>query len=85
MTKRVDPYGDGCPDLGIVSCLQCPLPYCRYEYGSGVALAISRSYLVGMYLAQGMTIQQIADTMGLSRRTIFRLKLRPEASLPVLR
>ena len=58
------------------SCLRCPLPVCRYEV-SGGATAILRGGRDASILAAakrpGTTIDDLARTFGLSRRTIFRV------------
>ncbi len=69
-----DTFGpDGCPDLGIPSCLVCPLPACRYEMPPGVANSLLRQWQAERYAAQGMTNGEIATAMGLSYRSVCRL------------
>ncbi len=58
------------------SCLNCPLPRCRYEVNGG-AQAILRSGRDASILAaarrEGATVDELARMFGLSRRTIFRV------------
>ncbi|GAB4337431.1 MAG: hypothetical protein Kow0010_25610 [Dehalococcoidia bacterium] len=58
------------------SCLRCPLPRCRYEDPGGAAAILrdGRDAAILRLAGDGtMTIDQIAETFGLSRRTIFRV------------
>ena len=68
-------YKDGGCDL-YSSCLTCPLPRCRYDVDGG-ASAILRSGRDASIMAAatdgGMSIDELARTFGLSRRTIFRV------------
>jgi hypothetical protein len=74
LPEHVDYRDTGC-DL-YASCLRCPLPVCRYEV-SGGATAILRSGRDASILAAakrpGTTVDDLARTFGLSRRTIFRV------------
>lgn len=71
----VDSYADsGCPDLGIPSCLSCPLPACRLDLAPKQAAALVRQMRLVALLDQGLTGDELAAQMGVSRRTIFRLK-----------
>lgn len=64
----------GCPDLGIPACLSCPLPECRYLMGPKVAAAIIREQQTLTLLGQGMTFAEAARELGISKRSVFRLK-----------
>ena len=74
LPEYVDYTDTGC-DL-YPSCLKCPLPVCRYEVNGG-ATAIRRGGRDESILAAsrrpGTTIDDLARTFGLSRRTIFRV------------
>lgn len=64
----------GCPDLGIPSCLTCPLPECRYLLPPSVPQALLRYLAVRPYLAAGYTAAEAARAAGVTTRTVFRLK-----------
>ena len=68
-------FMDGGCDL-YPSCLECPLPKCRYEEPGGAAamLRTGRDDRI-LYLAgeEGLSIDRLAEMFGLSRRTIFRV------------
>jgi hypothetical protein len=55
-------------------CLECPLPACRYDLPPKRAGALLREAELRRLLAQGYTADQAAAKMGVSRRTVFRLK-----------
>lgn len=63
---------DGC-DLS-PWCLSCPLPACRYEMKAGQARASSRAAQLEALLREGLTMEQAARAMGVSRRTVYRLQ-----------
>lgn len=64
-------------------CLECPLPACRYDLPPKRAGALLREAQLRELLASGLTADQAAIKMGVSRRTVFRLK-RYAASASVL-
>ncbi len=64
-------------------CLECPLPACRYDLPPKRAGALLRESQLRTLLAQGLTADEAAVVMGVSRRTVFRLK-RYAASAAVL-
>lgn len=64
----------GCPDLGIPACLACPLPACRYDLPPKQAGKLMRLSQLAPLLSSGMNHDAIAVAIGVSRRTIFRLK-----------
>ena len=66
---------DGCPDLGIPTCLSCPLPACRYSLPPKRAGAIIRERTVAAMTAAGMSLTAIAAATGWSRRTVIRLRV----------
>ena len=55
-------------------CLECPLPACRYDLPPKRAGALLREAELQRLLAEGLTADQAAERMGVSRRTVFRLK-----------
>ena len=55
-------------------CLECPLPQCRYDLPPKRAGALLREAKLRRLLAEGLTIDAAAERMGVSRRTVFRLK-----------
>ena len=58
------------------SCLECPLPKCRYEEPGGAAamLRTGRDDRILHLAGEGrMSIDGLAEMFGLSRRTIFRV------------
>jgi hypothetical protein len=55
-------------------CLECPLPQCRYDLPPKRAGALMREAELRRLLADGLTADQAAAQMGVSRRTVFRLK-----------
>ena len=65
----------GCPDLGIPACLECPLPTCRYDLPPKRAGALMREQAAREIAAEGLTAAEVARRIGVSRRTVFRLKV----------
>ncbi len=68
-------YADRGCDL-YPSCLNCPLPRCRYEDPGGAAamLRTGRDASIQRLASQdGMDVERLAEMFGLSRRTIFRV------------
>ena len=55
-------------------CLACPLPACRYDLPPKRAGALLREAQLQELLAAGLTADEAAVKMGVSRRTVFRLK-----------
>lgn len=58
------------------SCLNCPLPRCRYEEPGGAAgmLRGGRDAAILRLSGQdGVSVDRLAEMFGLSRRTIFRV------------
>ena len=65
---------NGCPDLGIPSCLSCPLPRCRYDVAGGARAMTNKARdraIVRLRLA-GESIDQLAADFNVGRRTAFR-------------
>lgn len=66
-------YRDGC-DLA-TSCFDCPLTNgCRYEQPPGKARSEIRREQVITLLREGNSPDDVADAMGISRRSVYRLK-----------
>ena len=68
-------YTDSGCDL-YPSCLNCPLPRCRYEVSGGASAMLRMGRDASIIAASkryGATIDDLARTFGLSRRTIFRV------------
>ncbi len=63
---------DGC-DIH-PQCLSCPLPACRYEMPPGRARALAQAAALGQLLALGRTMDEAAAELGVSRRTVYRLR-----------
>lgn len=81
LPKRIDAlpehtdYNDKGCDL-FPSCLSCPLPRCRYEEPGGAAAMMRGgrdASIIRMADEQAMSVDELARTFGLSRRTIFRV------------
>jgi len=74
LPEYVDYRDTGC-DL-YPSCLNCPLPRCRYDDPGGAAemLRSGRDATI-MLLADrdGLPVDRLAEMFGVSRRTIFRV------------
>lgn len=65
----------GCPDLAIPSCLSCPLPACRYSMQPKQAGSLVRMMQVRALSREGLTRTEIGERMGLSARTVSRLRV----------
>ena len=63
---------DGC-DIH-PQCLTCPLPACRYEMPPGRARALAQAAALGRLLTLGSTMDEAASELGVSRRTVYRLR-----------
>ena len=55
-------------------CLTCPLPACRYEMPPGRARALAQAAALAQLLARGRTMDEAAVELGVSRRTVYRLR-----------
>ena len=74
LPEYVDWADTGC-DL-YSSCLNCPLPRCRYDDpgGAPAMLRTGRDEAILRYASQeDVSIDSLAQMFGLSRRTIFRV------------
>lgn len=56
-------------------CMSCPLPKCRYEMEPGKARSLLMAAALDRMLHAGVTLDGAAVILGVSRRTIFRLRL----------
>jgi hypothetical protein len=65
-------------------CLECPLPLCRYDLAPKRAGALLRVAELRRLLAEGATSDAAAARMGISRRTVFRLKHYGAEPLPLV-
>ena len=68
-------YRDNGCDL-YPSCLNCPLPRCRYEEPGGAPAMLRTgrdATIVRLSREQGLSVDELAARFGLSRRTIFRV------------
>lgn len=74
LPEYVDYEDTGC-DL-YASCLSCPLPRCRYDDPGGATamLRTGRDEAILNYAQRdGVSVDNLAEMFGLSRRTIFRV------------
>lgn len=64
----------GCP-AGGPSCLRCPLPRCVLDVETArQRTSDKRASEIRALLASGSTATEVADRLGVSRRTVFRAK-----------
>lgn len=72
-TEAFDHYRDtGCEIAP--RCLSCPLPLCRHDLPPKRAGSLMREMQLQVLLDNGHTNNEAAEAMGVSQRTIFRLK-----------
>ena len=81
MAMWVDPNGDGCPDLAIPHCLECPLPACRWELPPRAAWTMVRAQQRAALLASPATNVAVAAALGISVRTVIRYRYGQQAAL----
>jgi hypothetical protein len=65
------------PDTGCEfapRCLECGLPACRYDLPPRVAGTLLRMTALTRFEREGLTAEELAARIGVSRRTAFRLK-----------
>ncbi|MGH2586759.1 MAG: helix-turn-helix domain-containing protein [Dehalococcoidia bacterium] len=67
------PYRDDGCDIH-PHCLTCPLPACRYEMPPGRARALAQAAALAQLLEIGRTMDEAAAELGVSRRTVYRLR-----------
>lgn len=68
-------YADRGCDL-YPSCLNCPLPRCRYEEAGGAPAMLRTgrdANILRLAQRDGLGVDRLAEMFGLSRRTIFRV------------
>jgi transcriptional regulator of acetoin/glycerol metabolism len=73
LPERLEYRDEGC-DL-FHSCLTCPLPRCRYDVPGGVRTLVNQERDHQMRALRedgGLSVDQIAERFGVSRRTVFR-------------
>lgn len=71
------PTYDDFPDRGCdlaPSCLACPLPTCRYELPPKQGRAWLQRQRFADLLAEGHTLSECVELMGLTRRTAYRMQ-----------
>lgn len=74
LPEHTDYADTGC-DL-YASCLHCPLPRCRYEEpgGAPAMMRAGRNASISrLAFDDGISVDELARTFGVSRRTIFRV------------
>lgn len=72
LPENVSYVGTGC-NLA-PSCLRCPFPVCRYDGGHpSVVGAKSRAAEAQAMGAEGFPVDEIAASLGRSRRTVYRM------------
>lgn len=64
---------DGCSVAP--SCLACPLPQCRYDVPGGARIMLNevRDTRIAQAHAAGASVDDLAATLQISRRTVFRV------------
>ena len=56
------------------SCLNCPLPQCRYdEPRRQKGKELRNKEIVRLHEQEGLSIRQLADRFGVSKRTVHRI------------
>ena len=73
LPERTGYRDDGCEIHP--QCLTCPLPRCRYDEPGGLTGLLNglRDREIVALRSRGMAVEEIADTFGVSRRTVFRV------------
>ena len=73
LPERTGYHDDGCEIHP--QCLTCPLPRCRYDEPGGLKGMLNgmRDREIVALKSRGMAVEEIADTFGVSRRTVFRV------------
>ena len=63
---------EGC-DL-FPSCLNCPLPRCRYdEARRQTAKVLRNKEMLRLHEIEGLKIEELAERFGVSKRTVYRI------------
>ena len=73
LPERTGYRDDGCEIHP--QCLTCPLPRCRYDEPGGLTGLLNglRDREIVALKSRGVAVEEIADTFGVSRRTVFRV------------
>jgi len=73
LPERTGYQDDGCEIHP--QCLTCPLPRCRYDEPGGLKGMLNgmRDREIVALKSRGVAVEEIADTFGVSRRTVFRV------------
>lgn len=71
LPEHYDYHDTGC-DLS-PSCLACPIERCRYDMGVRIQQRLDHQQRVVELRRQGWTPDRVAQELGVSRRTVFRL------------
>lgn len=70
---EMDEYVDEGCDLA-PRCLECPLPACKYDLGRKQGASVLKEQEIARHLAAGLSVDETAAAMGMSRRSVYRLK-----------
>lgn len=65
------------PDTGCnlaPKCLTCPLPRCKHDLPLRTGITQLRAAEIAVLSAQGLTGQQMVDQLGITRRSVQRVK-----------
>ena len=93
--RRHEPVLDGLPELMhyadtgcevAVSCLQCPLPLCKYDDPAWYQAYKQRSRdceVLTAYREEGLSVFQVAERFSVSPRTVHRALRRTQAPAAV--
>ena len=65
-------HDDGC--YIAPRCLACPLSVCQYDMPPKRARIILRGIQINQLLNQGQTVDDIAQAIGITRRSVFRIR-----------
>ncbi len=67
--RETDFFDTGCEHSK--SCLQCPLPYCKYDVPAATQEKYSRDlYIIKAYFG-GTSAAEISEKLGINERTVF--------------
>ncbi len=58
-------------------CIECPLPVCKYELTNGMqsVRGILKTLRIKHLLAEGRSVDWIAQVLGISKRTVYRAQV----------
>jgi len=73
LPEKTGYHDDGCEIHP--HCLTCPLPRCRYDEPGGLKGMLNglRDREIVALKSRGVAVEEIANTFGVSRRTVFRV------------